>query len=197
MYCAHLVCVCFLVLLLMCWSGSLLVGLAFWWDSLLAFDGCSWSVLVLGVCDLRLGVAVIVLLLYDVMFALMVVCCLIGFCYDGFVILLLLVIVGFVVVVGYVVVCVVARGCLLGVFCVVLDSVIWVYLFDLIMLCLFGFSIVESCFWIWLVSSCLCCMFGCCWQLFVFGFVFAWVAWLVVVCLICFWRIWSLCCWRV
>lgn len=117
LYCAHLVCVCFLVLLLVVgWSGSLLVGLVFWCDSLLAFDVCSWSAFVLGVCDLRLGVAVIVLLLYDVVFALMVVCCLVGFCYDGFVILLLLVIVGFVVVVGYVVVCVVARGGLLGVF---------------------------------------------------------------------------------
>lgn len=84
------------------WLVWFFIGwLAFWWDSLLAFDVCSWLVLVLGVCDLRLGVAVIVLLFYDVMFALMVVCCLIGFCYDGFVILLLLVIVGFVVVVGY------------------------------------------------------------------------------------------------
>lgn len=108
------------------WLVWFFIGwLVFWCGSLLAFDVCSWSVLVLGVCDLRLGVAVIVLLLYDVMVALMVVCCLVGFCYDGFVILLLLVIVGFVVVVGYVVVCVVARGCLLGVFCVVLDSVIW------------------------------------------------------------------------
>lgn len=52
--------------------------------------------------------------------------------------------------------------------CFVLCLIRWfgVYLFDLIMLCLFGFSIVESCFWIWLVSSCLCCMFGCCWRLF-------------------------------